>query len=169
MHVPRYLGLDIAQKTGWAIVEGDRLVSSGVRDFSIKASQFKGERGIAFHNWLIQTHRDFGPFTEIYYEKVMFGGAFQSKDNHELYHGFLMLMEMFCASFRIQSFGMHPSTLKKEFAGHGRAQKEDMCRVAHEKGWKGGMVGTSIHHDEVDAIALVDCQLRLRHGISLQF
>ena len=171
---PRFLGLDIATTTGWALVEGDRLIRSGVRDFSVKSSEHIGNRGIKFYNFL----REIGFVDEIFYEEIQFGGGFKNaqgrwisttNDGRELYHGMLMVLNMYCASLGIQATGIHPSTLKKQFTGRGDSKKEDMCRVAHELGWKGGEPGTTRCHDEADAIALLVTQLKNWCGIKVIF
>lgn len=173
--LPRYLGLDISTYTGWAIAEGDQLIGSGIRDFSVKKSEHVGKRGIMFYNFLLSI----GRVDEIYFEQIAFGGGFKDKksgrwinatnDGRELYHGLLMIVYMYAAGYGIPTFPMHPSTLKKDYAGHGRAEKEDMCKVAHSKGWRGGEKGTALCHDEVDAIALLDTQLLQKYNIQLKY
>lgn len=176
-HAPRFLGLDLANRTGWAVADGNKIIASGVRDFSLKKDHHPGLRGKEFYNFLV---KDIGYVDEIYYEKIMFTGGNtrdgagnwrpgMSADGRELYHGLVMIMNMFAAEFHIPTIGIHPSTLKKAFAGHGRAEKADMCRTAREYGWTGGTLDTALYHDEVDAIALVVTQLRERHGVRASF
>ena len=161
----RYLGLDLGTSTGFALVEGNRLLLSGVRNFAIKSHETNGHRGIAFYNFL----RKIGPVDEIYYEKIMFTGKFNCSDGHELYNGLKMVMNMVAASLNIPTFGVWPGTLKKDFTGSGSADKEAMCAHAHALGWKGGTAGTADKNDEADAIALVVTQLRQRYNLSLRF
>lgn len=171
---PRYLSLDLGTRTGYALVEGDQLIKSGVRDFSVKASEHIGKRGIKFYNFLLTL----GQVDEIYYEEIQFGRGFKTddgrwvnptNDGREFYHGLLMLMNMYAAGFGIPTFPIHPSTLKKAFTGHGHAKKPDMVARAHELGWKGGSPGTAQYHDEVDAIAMLETQLRLQYNIKIVF
>lgn len=172
--LPRYLGLDLGNRTGWALAEGNKLIGSGIRDFSVKAGAHVGRRGIKFYNFLLTM----GHVDEIYLEKIAFTGNFKNKqgkwispsnDGKQLYHGLLMLVEMYSAGFGIPIFEVHNSTLKKAFAGHGRAEKEEMCARAMALGWKGGVEGTALFHDEVDAIALLETQLREKYTITLAF
>lgn len=170
----RYLGLDIGTSTGWALVEGSTIVASGIRDFKVKESEHKGHRGLRFYNFLIEIYREYGAIDEIFYELVQFTGTRKfggswSGDNGEVYKGLLMLVNMFAAGTDTPVTGVHNSTLKKAFAGHGRAEKVDMCRRAHELGWRGGKVGTDKMHDEVDACALLITQLKLRFNIDVSF
>ena len=160
---PRYLGLDIGTHTGYAIVEGNKLVASGVRDFSVKAHRHIGHRGIMFYDFL----RQVGRVDEIYYEKVQFTGNRFSSDGGELYKGFLMLVNMYAAGYNIPTFGIWPTTLKKNFAGSGKADKLAMCAQARSLGWKSGKENTDLYHDEVDAIALLHSELRIRYGLKI--
>lgn len=166
----RTLSLDLGSKTGYVLAEDAKVVRSGVRDFALKSHEHKGQRGIKFYNFLVS----FGQVDEVYYEVIQFsgmrkGGAAWQGDNGELYKGLLMLLNMYCCGWNIDPIGMHPGTLKKEFAGHGHATKEDMCRAAHRIGWQGGADGQVIHNDEADAIGLQAANLRLRHGLQLTF
>lgn len=171
---PRYLGLDLGTRTGWALAEGDKIIASGVRDFSVKSSEHTGKRGIKFYNFLLTM----GQVDEIYYEKIQFGAGFKtpdgrwvnpSNDGRELYHGLLMLMRMYAAGWQIPDFGIHPGTLKKNFTGKGNAEKEEMCARAHALGWQGGEPGTALFHDEVDACALLITETKIRYGLNLTF
>lgn len=167
---PRYLGLDLGNCTGYCLVEGNKIIKSGVRDFSVKSSQHIGHRGIKFYNFL----HSIGQVDEVYYEKIQFtgarkGGGNWSGDNGELYKGLLMLVNMFCAGYGIPNFGVFPITLKKDFCGHGGAEKADMCAVARSMGWRGGQANTAMFHDEVDAIALLVTQLRQKYNIKVTF
>lgn len=159
----RYLGLDIGNCTGWAICENGIITSSGVRDFGLKASHHRGKRGVAFYNFLLEL----GQVDGIYYEEVAFTPV-RTGDGHALYNGLMMLVEMYSYGWDIPMNGVHPSTLKKEFAGHGQAEKKTMCQVAIDLGWKGGVPGTDRYHDECDAIALLFTQLP-KIGIDVSF
>jgi hypothetical protein len=168
----RYLGLDLAKRTGYCLAEGDQCLRSGVRDFS--GTDDLGRRGIMLYNFLISL----GRVEEIYYESNPFGGNFKkkdgswgtaSKDGREFLHGMLMVVRMYASGFGAYVIPVNTSTLKKEFTGDGRAEKEDMCRAARSLGWKGGEDGTSLHHDEADGIALVATQIRKRYGLILRF
>ena len=171
---PRYLGLDLGLETGWALSKANRIIGSGVRDFRIRGNEGKGHRGIKFYNFLLK----FGQVDEIYVEKIAFGGNFKNKkgvwvapssDGRELYHGLLMLVNMYADGFGIKVEEVHPGTLKKAFTGSGTAKKEDMCRMAHQLGWRGGESGTGLFHDEADALALLITQPRDRYGIQITF
>ena len=162
---PRWLGLDLGTRTGWAVSEGDRIIASGVRDFSIKPHEHIGQRGIRFYNFLLTL----GQPDAIFYEKVQFVGNMKSSDGGELYKGLLMVLNMFAAGFNVETIGIFPSTLKLKFTGSGRAEKIDMCEQARWHGWKGGVPGSTLLNDEADALALLITQAWERHMVRLKF
>lgn len=164
------IALDLGTHTGWARSVGDRIVASGVRDFSLKQNEHKGKRGIRFYNFLLTL----GQPDVIFYEVVQFtgsrpGGKVWAGDNGELYKGLLMLVNMFGAGFGVPTIGVHPSSLKKQFSGNGKAEKIEMCDTARKYGWLGGSPGTDLHHDEADAGALIITQLRSLYGIDVRW
>jgi len=170
----RLLGLDLGTCTGYALSSGSKIVRSGVRDFSVKSSQHKGQRGIKFYNFLLTL----GQVDAVFYERAMFGGNFKNKkgewvapssDGREFVHGLIMLVEMYAAGFNIPTYPVHASTLKKNFTGNGRAEKVDMCSTARSLGWQGGAENTATFHDEVDACALVITEARDRYGLNITF
>lgn len=170
----RVLGLDLSTYTGYALAVGGKIVKCGVRDFSSHKAAFRGKKYTSLFNFLISL----GKINEIYVEVAKFNGGFKNKegkiinttnDGRELQHGLLAVVEMYCDMFGIIPIEVHPSTLKKEFAGHGHAEKADMCRAARAIGWKGGEDGTAILHDEADGIALVATQMLKRHGVRVHF
>lgn len=170
-HTPCYVGLDLGTRTGWAVAQGASIIKSGVCDFSLKRNQHIGNRFIWFSNFMSDLSKNYGPITEIYYEKIMFGGPGGriSGDGHELYHGLLAVMNMHAAALGIFTIGVWPGTLKKSFTGSGVAEKKDMCAAAHALGWLGGAIGTAENHDECDALALLFTQLKERYNMLLGF
>lgn len=159
------IALDLGTHTGWARSVGDRIVASGVRDFSLKAGEHKGKRGIRFYNFLMTL----GQPDIIFYEKVQFTTNKYNSDGGELYKGLLMLVNMFAAGFDIPAIGVYPSSLKKQFTGNGKADKIDMCITARRYGWPGGSDGTDLYNDEADAGALIITQLRNMYGINARW
>lgn len=155
-------------------MQNGRYIKWGVRDFKLLPGEHRGHQGIAFYNFL----REFGRVDFIFYEEIMFGGSFTNEDGkiihttndgRETYHGLKMVMNMFAAGFHIPTSGIWPGTLKKEFAGSGRAEKHDMCRAARELGWKGSIEDTGAFHDEADAIGIMAVKLRKAYGITPRF
>ena len=162
------LSLDISTYTGFAVTRGQKFLTSGVQDFSKKLGQHNGHKGIKFYNFLQQIVKDYGLIDVIFFEEVMFGGE-GTNDGRETYLGLKMVMNMFCAGLGIPAYPIYPTTVKKQFAGHGRAEKGDMCRAARELGWKGGAMDTAQLHDEADAIGIMAVMMRNRYGVTPRF
>lgn len=161
---PTVLALDLGTSLGWAFARGGVIEAWGVEDLSIKGDDphAAGDRLIKFHNWL---HGDnsipgWGGVQEVFFEIA--GANFRNMSANEVYYQLKGVLRMFCAGCRIPLIGMHNATLKKTFTGDGRAQKQDMCRYAHNLGWKGGKPGTAMDHDAADAVALIVCLLKAR-------
>lgn len=127
-----------------------------------------GHRLRRFYNWL----NDFGGVSEVYYEisgiPAGSGARNRSVASNEVQIQLKGILSMFCACYRIPMTGMHNATLKKSFTGYGRADKEDMCRFAHNLGWPGGVPGTAMDHDAADAIALIVC-IEKENGNAVRF
>jgi hypothetical protein len=168
--VTRFLGLDLATNTGWALVEDGKVIGSGIRKLRYAKGEHSGEKYRRFFSLLTEMW----PVDEIYYELIQFSGARRgggswSGDSGETYKGLLAITLMYAAGMDVPVHGVHPATLKKDFTGYGRAEKEDMCRIAHKLGWSGGSRDTALHHDEADAIALLVTQLKQRYGVAVSF
>jgi Holliday junction resolvasome RuvABC endonuclease subunit len=147
------LSLDLSKTTGWAILRNNIIIDSGVQDFTMEygyGTFAEGARLIKFYEFLqsVTPRPD-----EIFYEHVQ--GFQTSQKAVELYFGLLAILKMFATATGIKIIGVHPSTVKKCFAGNGRADKKQMCEKAIELGWKNGMAGTDRNNDEADAIAVM--------------
>lgn len=159
----RALALDLGTNCGYAQLEGRRIVSSGVATFRLPASMDMrdGHRLLAFYNWL----RSNGRQDDIFYEHInkfaganigAKGGKFrQTEKSVRLYYALWGTLEFYCAGAGIRLFNIHNTTLKKQFTGNHIAKKHEMCRRAHELGWRGGYPGTDVANDEADAVAML--------------
>lgn len=185
------LALDLASSTGWALMEDGEIVHSGTVDLNISASYGRpGDRLIRFHNFLSTIEG--GPFenvsfaslvNEVVYEDVK-TGFHKSQKANKLYFNLQGILEMFIAGLRIPEYKIHAGTIKKEFTGHGHAEKEDIGRQAEKLGWKNGIwqkakkkdkrTGREVEYmklvndDEADAIALLFVHGQTQ-GISVKF
>ena len=171
---PRCLSLDIATTTGWAMVQDHKFIDNGVRSFKLLPGEHRGHQYIMFYNFL----RERGRIDHVFYEEIMFSGSYKDEngkivnttnDGRETYLGFKAIMNMFCAGYDIIPLPIWPGTLKKQFAGHGRAEKHDMCRAARELGWKGAIGNTAAFHDEADAIGIMAIKYREMFGVTPRF
>ncbi len=154
------LSIDMGSTMGWALCQDNKILYSGTEALSAKDSH-PGHRFLRFHNWLM----DFKGVDEIIYEVV---GSFQNADSAKIYCGLLAVLQMFCLTHGKRLVGLHAMTVKKEFCGSGRADKEEICSMCHALGWKNGKQGTRLDHDEADAIAVLFCVLA-RRGVNVSF
>lgn len=139
------LALDLGSNTGWAKVVNGVIVDSGVVSFSRKDSH-PGGRFLRFSNWL-RTHKT---LDEIFYEDVP---RFESAAAAKVYCGLLAILQVYGLVCQVRMTNIKSNSVKKEFTGNGRADKMEMCKVAHRLGWKHGHLDLDLDHDEADAIA----------------
>lgn len=155
------LSLDIGSDTGWAKLKNGIIQSSGVVSF-VKKDSHPGDRFLRFHNWLRENGKD---VQEIFYEDVP---RFESAKAARSYCGYLATIQMFCLSAGKRMTNIKANSVKKEFSGHGNADKKAMCQAAHRLGWKNGLLGSDMDHDECDAIAAAWVILK-RRGVEPAF
>lgn len=141
------LALDLATRTGYALLRDDGRIESGEERFDLKKHEGPGARYVKFHSWLIDLKSCY-TLTRLVYEKVMGHGPFQVLSAH-VYGGMLAHLEAFGERHQIPYDGIAVTTIKKKFAGHGAAQKVDMMRQCEALGFK------PCSHNEADAIALL--------------
>ena len=142
------LSLDLGTKTGWALLRADGRVESGQEKFDLKQGEGQGARYVKFRRWLVEmkaAHPDIG---ELVYEQVMGHGAFQVISAH-VYGGMLATVQAFGEHHQIAYRGIGVSTIKKQFAGHGKASKTDVIRQCEALGFR------PCSDNEADAIALL--------------
>lgn len=147
------LSLDLASTFGWALGHSDgkqgTITHSGEISLIAKDAH-PGTRFLRFNEFL----NKFRGVKEILYEDVMFHGQ-NGHNAARVYCGLLAQLQIFALVQGIRLSNMAPSSIKKHFAGSGKADKKMMCEVAHKLGWRGGHEGTDMHHNEADALALM--------------
>ena len=140
--------LDLGTKTGFAVLRPDGKIESGQVNLQPKASEGPGMRYVRFRQWLVELKRVHDPISEIVYESVMGHGAFQVIAAH-CYGGLLATLQAFGEHHGIAYRGIGVSTIKKQFAGHGKASKTDVIRQCEALGFRPDS------DNEADAIALL--------------
>lgn len=85
---------------------------------------------------------------EILYEQPIW----MHGERYKVLSGMETIIEMYAASQDIETKSIHNMTLKKKFTGSGRAQKEDMLRIANYIGKEMGFNTDSF--DVADAFAV---------------
>lgn len=146
------LCVDIGTKTGFAILRADGKIESGQVNLQPKRGEGDGMRYVRFRRWLIEMKQTHEPIQEIVYEMVMGHGAFQVIAAH-CFGGLLATLQAFGEHHQIPYRGFGVSTIKKRFAGHGKATKGDMIDQCRKLGF------SPVDDNEADAIALLHVAL----------
>ena len=117
------LGLDMATKTGWCLMNlHGQVVASGVQDFSKRRGESNGLMFLRFRNWLYANFKQGAAPSIMAYERAhMRGGAAT-----EVCMGFQTHAQSFAAEINAEMAPVPTTTLKKWATGHGKADKEAM-------------------------------------------
>lgn len=142
------MALDLGTRTGWALLRADGKVESGHAHFPVKPGEGQGARYVKFRRWLVDMKQEHADLTDLVYEQVMGHGAFQVISAH-VYGGMLATLQAFGEHHQLTYRGIGVSTIKKQFAGHGKASKTDVIRQCEALGFR------PASDNEADAIALL--------------
>lgn len=142
------LALDLGTRTGWALLRADGRVESGQERFPVKDGEGQGIRYVRFRRWLLDMKQAHPDLAELVYEQVMGHGAFQVIASH-VYGGMQATLQAFGEHHQIAYRSIGVSTIKKQFAGHGKASKTDVIRQCEALGYR------PASDNEADAIALL--------------
>lgn len=138
------LALDLASRTGWAIVRDGRVIESGVQDFSKRRGESNGVLFLRARKWL----SEFGhptPPDLVAYEQAHFRGGAAT----EICVGLQTRAQEIAVEWGVESAPVPTSTLKKWATGVGRAEKAAMIA------WAASKIGRQPEDDnEADAIAV---------------
>lgn len=122
------LSLDVATKTGWALMSSGNVLESGVEDFSRKRGESSGMMFLRFRKWLEFVLKWPVEFDLVVYEQSHFRGGAAT----EICVNLTGRVQECCAEHGIEYATVHTATLKKWATGHGKASKEDMIKRAKE-------------------------------------
>lgn len=141
------LAIDLGTTFGYALLRADNRIEHGEECLSLKKGEGEGQRFLKFNRWLVETNQRH-EIGKVYFEIVM-GHAPNAVLAAHIYGGLRAVLLMFCDRHAIAYEGIGVSTIKKRFAGHGQATKEDMKRQCRDLGFKvtGG--------NEADAIGIL--------------
>lgn len=145
------LCLDLATTTGFAIRRADGRIESGEVSFALKKDEGQGRRYVKFRAWLLE-QKQAHELAEIVFEAVMGHGAHNVIAAH-VYGGLLGTLQAFGEHHGIAYRGIGVSTIKKRFAGHGQASKQDVIDQCRALGFR------PEGDNEADAIALLHVAL----------
>lgn len=130
------LALDLATKTGWALLDRNGRIESGVQEFQLKRGESKGMRFLRFRKWMkdVLTLGELG----VQFSKDQPGLVTWEQAHHrggdatELCVGLVTNVLADAAFHGLEHMSVHSATLKKFATGSGKAGKEEMIVKAKE-------------------------------------
>ena len=139
----RILALDTATLCGWAISPG----TSGVCNLKPSPNQRPGARWQKLRALLKRTYAQFPDLELVVYEEpIPYHSSMQAS---ALAHGYVAVIELWCADRGITCRHVHNSTIKKFVTGKGQAKKEEVIEAVRHHGFD------PRDDNESDAIALL--------------
>ena len=139
------LALDLATRTGWAILTDGGRIHSGTTSFALRKHEGAGQLYMKFRNLLLFLKQANPSLSRIVYERV----SGPTRSSPQIYCGLLAMLEVFGEQHQISYDGIYVMTVKKAFCGSGRATKEDVIAQCRLMGFK------PEDDNEADAIALL--------------
>ena len=151
------LALDLGTKTGWALMDRDRLLTSGVKEFKSDRWQGGGLRFLHLRSWLDELKQRSNGIDRLFYEQVR---RHAGTDASHLYGGWLAVLQVWCEENSIAYQGVPVGTIKRFAAGKGNADKVAMIAAIRERGFE------SADDNEADAIAILLWALETNGGLA---
>jgi hypothetical protein len=136
------LALDLGTNTGWASMK-DGEVKSGVEVFKNTRFSGGGMRFLKFERWLDGLVE--AP-TQIVFEEVR---KHRGTDAAHVYGGLLGILTKWCEARSVPYCGVPVGTIKKFWTGKGNAGKDQMIKVAKQRGFE------PKDDNEADALAIL--------------
>lgn len=121
----KILGLDMATKTGWAVIENGVYCESGVQDFTKRRGEDNGIMFLRFRKWLYDLIRAM-EIDLISYERAHYRGGAAT----EVCVGLQTRAQELASEAEIPCNPVATTTLKKQAVGYGKASKEQMIEAA---------------------------------------
>ncbi|WP_347558550.1 polynucleotidyl transferase [Robbsia sp. KACC 23696] len=141
------LALDLGTNCGWALRDGNGVITGGTANFSASSTDRSGQRWLKFAAHLSRLKQQAGEIHAVYYEDVKNHTATQAA---HVYGAFEAQVQIFCDINRIRLYGVGVGTVKKHWTGKGNAKKEEMVLAARAKGFR------PVDDNHADALAILD-------------
>ncbi len=140
------LALDLGQRTGWAVRQGDGQITSGTAEFRTDRWQGGGIRFLRFKHWLTEIKNLAVGIDLVVFEEVRrhFG-----TDAGHAYGGWLAILTAWCEHHAIPYEGVPVGTIKRHVTGKGNADKQAVIAAVRELGHDPG------DDNEADALAIL--------------
>lgn len=137
------LGIDPGTKCGWALLDGDKRVASGVWDLASRRHEGGGMRYVRLRSYLAQIC-EANKIDAVAYEEVR---RHMGVDAAHVYGGIVAHLASFCEQAKIPYRGIPVGTVKKVATGKGNAKKDAMVAAAEAR------FGVQVTNDnEADAL-----------------
>ncbi|MFC5358157.1 hypothetical protein [Azospirillum himalayense] len=182
------LGLDLGRTMGWAVADRPAIDVWPPGPFLIgrtpprpkihSGSHVIGPSGmehgryfLAYDNWLYEMLEWFKPKAVAVEAAIVTGKGGNSRRGEGIEAirrlvGKETVTKLRCADMGLTYVSFHNATVKKQFAGNGRADEQEMLRAFLARAWGNGAVWAD--HNEVDGSAVLECGVRvLKHGETL--
>jgi Holliday junction resolvasome RuvABC endonuclease subunit len=153
----RALALDLGTKTGWALMDRDRLLKSGVKEFKLDRWQGGGLRFLHFRSWLEEFKQRSGGIDRLFYEQVR---QHAGTDASHLYGGWLAVLQVWCEENSIAYQGVPVGTIKRFATGKGNADKQAVIAAMRARGFE------PADDNEADAIAILLWAIETNGGLA---
>ena len=121
----KILGLDTATKTGWCLVDGGKVVESGVQDFAKRRGESNGLMFLRFRKWLDNLIDTARPELLAYERAHHRGGAAT-----EICVNLAGRVQEAAEAWNIECAAYHTSEIKRRATGKGGAGKPEMMEAA---------------------------------------
>lgn len=155
----KILALDLATKTGWALLASG-ITSSGVVSFANgtkkAASKHAGGPFSRCDAWMFEQLLNGGLPDVIIYEEVY---RWMSQHAANSYNGYRAMMISNASLLGVRCIGYSPPTIKKHFTGRGNANKSAMIAEARRK-WPTLHI---IDDNQIDALAILSLHCANHH------
>lgn len=140
------LALDLAEHTGWARLDEETGLRSGVLDFTLRPDEHPGERYGRFREAVLKLA--WGADVVCWERIVSYGGGGNALG---ILYGFESHVVEVVFAIRAEVRTVNPATLKKHATGNGRADKAEMVAAARRR-WPGVKIE---RHDHADALLIL--------------
>lgn len=133
--LPRAMGilaLDMATSTGWALMDRQGNVTSGVQRFDLGRGESPGMRFLRFRRWLQELIHPRRAWGECHSVDVLAFERAHHRGGHAtaLAAGLQAIVQEEAARLGIETLPVHTATIKKHATGKGNADKQAMLLAA---------------------------------------
>ncbi len=152
---PVVFALDLGQKTGWVIRNGDGAIASGVQEFRPGRFEGGGMIWLRFRSWLQEVDETTGGVGVVVFEEVR---RHLGTSAAHAFGGFLAHLTAWAEANKIPYQGVPVGTIKRHVTGKGNADKQAVIAAVRALGFN------PQDDNEADALAILHWALANRVG-----